>query len=122
VYDPWGFCNGSNVWDGNTNSTGYPCLDQPGRGKGTLMSNFNPTPVGWTQQVADPIYVWNNTLNGTQSPFRSNSPEVVVEGRDFHNGTAKPNYTPYTYPHPLTQSSSPSPTAPAAPRNLRIVR
>ena len=45
----WGYCGtqfngtGSN-WDGNTDgTTGYPCLDQPGRGQGDLLSGNFPT-------------------------------------------------------------------------------
>jgi hypothetical protein len=99
TYTPWGFCDGSNVWDGNQESTGYPCLDQPGRGRGTLLSGYDPTPIGWTAQALDPVYAWSNTLNGQPSPMVSTA-GVVMDGRDFINAV-KPNYTPYTYPHPL---------------------
>ena len=38
-YPPWGWCiNGTNLFDGNTDTNGYPALDQPGRGAGTLLS------------------------------------------------------------------------------------
>ena len=30
----------------------------------------------------------------------------LIEGRDYFVGTAKPNYSPYQYPHPLHQSHS----------------
>ena len=122
LYSPWGFCDGSNIWDGNQQSSGYPCLDQPGRGKGTLLSGFDPAPAGWTGQVSDPVYAWGNTLNGQPSPLKS-SAAVVAEGRDYFNAP-KPNYTPYTYPHPLTQGasgSSSAPSGPSAPTNVRIV-
>jgi hypothetical protein len=122
AFEPWGRC-GSSVWDGNQQSSGYPCLDQPGRGLGTMLSNFTPTPTGWPKQAADPIYAWNNTLNGSNSKIVSNVPTVVAEGRDFLN-SAKPGYTPYTYPHPLVSGSgtTPPPSAPAAPQNVRVIR
>lgn len=75
----WGYCGnehsgtGSN-WDGGTfNSTnttkGYPCLDQPSRGKhgqrmsGNFPSKQNETTmsVAWPQQQKEEIYIWKNT-------------------------------------------------------------
>ena len=121
-YDPWGYCNGSNIWDGNQNSTGYPCLDQPGRGKGNLLSNFAPTPAIWPNQALEPIYAWNNKLNGQTSNLATNAPSVVVANRDFYN-SAKAGYAPYTYPHPLVSGSGGTTTPPpAAPTDVKIVR
>jgi hypothetical protein len=76
--DGWGYCGtafngtGSN-WDGNSSaSTGYPCLDQPGRGKGDLLTGSFPntrnsptgctagSPCGWPRQALEPIYMWRN--------------------------------------------------------------
>ncbi len=114
-FDPWGQCNGSSVWDGDQQSNGYPCLDQPGRGKGSLLSNFTPTPTGWPTQIAEPTYAWNNRVNGTVSNVRSNVPSYIVEGRDFVN-LAKPNYTSFVYPHPLVSPSTP----PGVPQNLSL--
>jgi len=108
-YDPWGHCNGSNSWDGNSNATGYPCLDQAGRGKGSLLSGFSPTPLGYPRQQLEPIYAWNNTLNGVSSPLRTNAPAVVVANRDFFDAV-KPGYVPYVYPHPLTLTPAVPPT------------
>lgn len=60
----------SSVWDGNLDSTGWPCLDMPGRGAGDLLvgdftlgtrkDNSTGTPT-WPNEIVDPIYVWNNT-------------------------------------------------------------
>jgi hypothetical protein len=121
-YDPWGFCRGSGAFDGNSDSNGYPCLDQPGRGKGDLLSNYVPTPVGSTHQALEPIYGWNNILNGQDSPLYSQV-SVVAEGRDFNN-TVKPGYTAYSYPHPLVTGNTTTGTGsgPLAPQNLRIVK
>ena len=47
----WGYCGKSqtgvaSAWDKNTDSTGYPCIDQVGRGKGDLLTGqFFPNVV-----------------------------------------------------------------------------
>lgn len=108
-FAPWGQC--PSTWDLNSTT----CLDQPGRGQGTLLSNSSPTPVGWPNQVADPTYIWNNKVNGTVSGPRSHSAPVVL-GRDILT-QARPGYGAYQYPHPLISGGSSNPP-PAAPRNL----
>ena len=124
-FSPWGKCDGTSRWDGNQQPGGYPCLDQIGRGRGTLISGDDPTPVQWPQQLVEPTYAWNNMLNGALSPMTSNTPSHIVEGRDFFNAS-RPGYSPYTYPHPLatgasqtTPGSEPTSTL-AAPGNLQI--
>jgi hypothetical protein len=171
----WGYCGssmGSSNWDGNTNSTGYPCLDNIGRGAGQLLTGTFPNLVNsskgtivWPDQALVPVYAWNNTLNtNSYAPnhYWQNYDTVSVENRDYYlqlpntdetatfNGSAgvgqgllsaRPStcapvvaywatdtttlyqcsatntwtayYTPYTYPHPLTQGSAP-PLAPTA--------
>ncbi len=63
--------------------------------------------------VTDPIYIWNNTGAASQVPGIMDynpdecgsgvtSAQFIQSGRDFVVGTAKPGYTKYTYPHPLT--------------------
>lgn len=104
--DPiFGICNGSSVWDGNAGPpAGYPCMDQPGRGKSILISGSPPTPVGWVQNIVEPVYVWNNTFNGVAANLipDPSTASYFVSGRDFFNNTVKPGYTAFTYPHPLT--------------------
>jgi hypothetical protein len=89
-------CNGTNPIDGNQDPSGYPCKDQHGRTTG---------------QVLSPIYLWNNTFNLTTigmrifDPWHCTNPGMtdhLKEGRDFYNGTYRPRYVPYPYPHPLT--------------------
>lgn len=75
-------------------------LDQMGRGKGNLITGDVPVPAAWPEQVEDPTYVWNNTLNGRVGKLVSGSPRVK-DGVDFFNDVPKPGYTPYAYPHPL---------------------
>lgn len=116
TYSPWGSCVGTSQWDGNSDRSGYPCLDQPGRGQGGVLSGVDPTPAGWPNQAIDPVYAWNNTVNGSPGQLISLAPAVVVENRDFYNGV-KPGYLPYRYPHPLVGSS---PSSVPAPANLRI--
>ena len=71
----------------------YPCLDQIGVGPAS-------THLGKSIQ---PAYVWGNTKNGVAIDMQNGicGETVTVEGRDYINGTEKPGYTAYTYPHPL---------------------
>jgi hypothetical protein len=102
-------------------------LDQPGRGQGDLLSGDGPNQVNtatgtkaWPHQALEPIYSWNNTVNGKNLDI-SNPAEPTIQGnRDYYNQTAMTGYTPYVYPHPLVSGASTS-TAPAPPQNLRTV-
>ena len=92
-------------------------LDQPGRGKGDLISGSNPTPVQWPHQQQEPIRIWGNTL-GPSFGNRNGKAVVysqgysVIENRDWFystdNSAALPGYTPYIYPHPLVSGGSSS--------------
>jgi hypothetical protein len=80
--------------------SGYPCRDQVGRSTDFSDAEVHP-------QALEPLYVWNNTFDGSPVVIESSdicdlSLEHVVEGRDFINDV-RPGYTPYVYPHPLTQ-------------------
>jgi hypothetical protein len=116
-YWPFGQCNGRSPWDGNRQPNGYPCLDQPGFGKSDLITGDDPTPVRWPNQLAEPTYTWNNTLNGQPGRMVSDTPSHIVEGRDFFN-SPKPGYTPAPYPHPLVTGALPTLVPP---QNLRIL-
>ena len=69
----WGYCGNAfsgstSQWDQNADATtGYACLDQPGRGAGDTLSGQFPNKVNlrtgtpaWPQQALEPIYLWNN--------------------------------------------------------------
>ena len=82
--------------------TSYPCIDQIGRTTGMVLA---------------PLYEWGNTLNGSDIDISvydfpgCSSPSIsdhIKEGRDFYNDSQLPNYTPYTYPHPLAMSDLPA--------------
>jgi hypothetical protein len=76
----------------------------------------------------DPIYIWGNT--GTfvvdagwnwGNPCNLSFSSFYQSGRDYVIGNAKPNWQPYTYPHPLRSGTSPIQT-PSAPTGLKIVQ
>jgi hypothetical protein len=85
----------------------------------------NSTDAGIYVGDSEPAYIWGNSRtlimqasDGNEcGPTADKSANYIVSGRDYFNGTAKPNYTPYTYPHPLTNSGQ----TVAAPQNLRVV-
>jgi hypothetical protein len=92
----WGYCGntyGPSIWDGNTNSYGYPCFEQIGRGKGDLLTNYFPNVIDtitgtatWPHQALEPVYLWNNSH--TPPPnygnrFLGATDNVIVENRDY---------------------------------------
>lgn len=66
-------------------SGSYPLLYQVGRGQ---------------NQTLDPAYVWNNSA--AMNIYVASGP--IQFNRDVYQ-SAKPGYTPYTYPHPLVSAS-----------------
>ena len=106
------------TYPGKGYATGYPLLDQVGRGS-FPASNPGRWPTGYPYteeeyEALEPMYLWNNTYDGNTSPTAgAGSPDqstsYIVEGRDFYNNTPKPGYTPLAYPHPLTTREPPPP-------------
>lgn len=101
----WGYAgtafNGTgSMWDGGTalgtdTALGYPCLDQPGRGQGDLLSGEHPNKVNtttgtiyWPNQALEPIYIWNNVgtlVSGWGgSTYSDDSGGRVVANRDYY--------------------------------------
>jgi hypothetical protein len=82
----------------------WQALDQPGTGLSDLLTGggsgsppSQATPVGWPNQAAEPIYIWDNTGSNSDTVFRYGT---IREDEHF-KFEAMPGYTPYTYPHPV---------------------
>jgi len=108
-----GQCDGSSPWDGNQLANGWPCRDQIGRSTDAWLWNDGVNP--YPPQASDPAYIWNNTGFGATKVHNGTGPWIQLN-RDYYEGTPKPGYTPYRYPHPLTLGP------PISPSNLKIVR
>ncbi|MFP4163570.1 MAG: right-handed parallel beta-helix repeat-containing protein [Chitinispirillaceae bacterium] len=52
------------------------------------------------------LHIWNNSYNGDPLEVYNRHPSTVKLNRDYFLYENE-DYTPYTYPHPLTKSSSP---------------
>jgi hypothetical protein len=108
--------------------TVYPAARQLGQtwvGAGG-HSYATPGTNDGTGYARDPVYIWGNTGTGAtivglcnqdDSAFPNDScghglniADFIQAGRDYIVGTAKPGYTPYTYPHPLRTNASSTPT------------
>ncbi len=66
-------------------------LDQPSRGKCDLLAGNPPVNtvtrgLNWPHQALEPIYAWNNILNGEQVNAHSGYP-TLQENRDYYNET-----------------------------------
>ena len=114
-----------------------------GRVTGTGTANYSPGGVNnsSTDSItyvgdSEPAYIWNNSrvplgniniadyglgqTNSCTGSTYDTAANYIVLNRDYFNGsTAKPGYTPYTYPHPLTLGQT-SGNPPAAPTNLKV--
>jgi hypothetical protein len=80
---------------------------------------------------SEPLYIWNQSLTPDISDYGGGqtgscvgaptgydgSANYIVAGRDYFNGTPKPGYVKFTYPHPLHAGAK----VPAPPANVRIV-
>jgi hypothetical protein len=126
---------------GTSGGADYPVPRQTGFGYVTGLGHAPISPPGETSDSvtyvgdSEPVYIWNNrrSLGGAIVPLTvtvedygltnpdscksstyDTSAKYIVLNRDYFNGTPKPGYTPYTYPHPLTsvESSGPPPPPP----------
>ena len=108
----WGYCgttNGPSNWDRNSNSNGYACLDQVGRGAGDLLQGgFSSDGFGsnnkcdsattnctnhiytgsWPNQALIPTYAWQNTHNADGDTLHYwvnlNAIDPVTENQDYY--------------------------------------
>jgi hypothetical protein len=96
----WGYCGtqvtgtGSN-WDQNAiTTTGYACLDQPGRGQGDLLSssgfpnrtNTVTGTIAWPRQRLEPVYEWSDTwacMSSATCTFWADYDPGVTQNRDY---------------------------------------
>jgi hypothetical protein len=63
------------------------CIDQPGRGAGTLLSGSTPSPTGGVNEALSPIYEWMDATGsyvGAAAPMGSSDLGVLVN-RDFYH-------------------------------------
>jgi hypothetical protein len=80
----------------------YPIFTQIGYASGL---NYGTSHTGTDSSYGDgDLFAWNNSFSpyiGTDSSsmFYNFQPQYFLAERDFHL-SAKPNYTPYPYPHP----------------------
>lgn len=106
-----------NVGDAYIITNGYMCIDQPG------------TSGSMNAQVSTPIYLWNNKDDGVplaasevrelaSCVTQTVGAHIQLNREYIEDGTKKPGYTPYVYPHPLastpvstTTSSAPATTS-----------
>ena len=117
----WGYCGttlGPSAWDDNSNSSGYPCLDQVGRGKGQLTSGYFPNKtnsitgtIAWPNNAPEPVYVWANTYNappgGSDHYFSSQDSNTILEKTEI-----------ITFSFPTTMKPPPSMAQPALARDF----
>lgn len=83
-------------WDGNANSSGYPCLDAPGRGAGQLLTgsafpnvvNSVTSTQSWPNQALDPIYAWDNSMSGSlygsAAIVVNDIPNMITDNVDYY--------------------------------------
>jgi hypothetical protein len=106
-------------------------------GQGMSTYSVNGYGYGTPQYVGDsePGYIWGNSRQPLTNVGTSDygtgqsdsctgktdtSANYIVLNRDYFNGsTAKPGYSPYTYPHPLVSGTGSSGAGPAAPTGLQ---
>ena len=101
----------------------YHALDQPGVHGGSVITGLQPIcpwPAGQNDQLIDPCYAWQNTRTENGDPVNMGSADnaTIILGVHYVNGTAKPGYADYAYPHPLTAGGT---ATLAPPTNLHTV-
>jgi len=101
-------------WGANIAGNQYPAPRQVGMGYVTgAAGNDAITYKG----DSEPLYIWGNSIapavgrsdfGGTDCASPDSTANYFVAGRDFiEDGTKKPGYTKYPYPHPQRVSSPP---------------
>lgn len=112
--------NVNSLWGKDIPGVQYPLPRQVGMGRVTGTGNVQFPVAPFMDSItyagdSEPLYIWNNTggysvgtsdyISSPPPPGCDTSADYVVAGRDyFNNGTAKPGYRKYIYPHPLRGS------------------
>lgn len=126
--NPWGPVGSTNVYDGpGPYPYSYPPYEQIGQSSPiTNYASGGPGNRAYRQGPTVPVYVWENwhggiavtaivgnvSLNTGTNSYIPRVDEIIIEGRDYTNGVAKPGWTPFTYPHPLVAARTASPVIP----------
>lgn len=88
----WGYCGSTftgalSPWDGNLDASGYPCLDQPGRGRSDLLAGMFPNAYNtktntrsWPSQMLEPVREWLNTFTAVRGWGNDGSGRLGVAG------------------------------------------
>ena len=91
----------------NTLTSSYPCAYQQGYLSGL---KYGSTHTGVDEERGNgDVFVWSdrfkyyNSKDSKNVYFYNYSPNYIKNDRDYHL-SAKPNYTTYTYPHPLANT------------------
>ena len=89
----WGYCGttyGPSAWDQNSNSSGYACIDQVGRGVGSLLpQSYWPVTASWPENASEPIYEWLDKWNAVPGysytvPCNSNDSNTIAANQDYY--------------------------------------
>lgn len=81
-------------WDGNTSATGYRCMDGSGAGKGNQLGGSHPPFSGYPiNQQLEPVYAWNNTVQGSVIATVDGAGDVSTANVDYYDYTASFNGT-----------------------------
>jgi hypothetical protein len=79
------------AWDGNTDSYGYPAIDQTGRGRGDLITGNHPSKINsitgtiaWPNQALEPVYIWNNSGTPNTTLYSNGATNLVHADRDYY--------------------------------------
>jgi hypothetical protein len=106
----WGYPGttyGPSNWDSNVDSSGYRAIDQPGSGRGDLLSGTFPSKtntttgtVAWPNQALEPIYYWNNAgsiVSGWGGSYMANlAGALLVTNRDYYETASAVQSNPTT--------------------------
>ncbi|MGB8543554.1 MAG: choice-of-anchor D domain-containing protein [Candidatus Acidiferrales bacterium] len=85
AYTPWGQCNGTSVYDQNSLSSGYRCVDQPGSGQSNDLAGAATPPSAPVNNASEPHYVFLNQANSSEFDSISQGSGVnVLPNRDAY--------------------------------------